>query len=90
MSNTANFELDLTKVNWENVTKESDLKHSVNNFTSTLCNLISKYTKTWKSRPKKCSLPWFNNDILQLTKKRDLALKRALVTKNNTDHFTFY
>ncbi len=88
-SKMADFENDLSQVNWETITKESTLKHSLNNFTSVLGNLVNKYTKTWKSRPKKPSLPWFNNGIHQLIKKRDLALKKSLVTKNNTDHLIF-
>lgn len=88
-SKMADFEYELSQVNWETITKESTINHNVNNFTSTLGSLISKHTKTWKSRPKKSSLPWFNNDIYQLIKKRDLALKRSLVMKNNTDHLTF-
>ena len=77
------------ETNWEMVTGELDLDTSVNNLTSIMGNLINKHTKTWKSRPKKYSLPWFSKDIHQLTKKRDLALKRSLTTKNNTDHLLF-
>ena len=88
-SKVGDFEHDLSKINWEKVTKEPDLNHSANNFVPTLCDLIDKYTQTWKSRPKKLSLPWVNSDILQIIKKRDLALKRSLITKNNTDHLIF-
>ena len=77
------------ETNWDGVTREQDLNNSVNNFTSILGNLIKKYTKTWKSRAKKYSLPWFNHDIIQLAKKRDLALKKSLKTKNSTDHLLF-
>lgn len=52
-----------------------------------MCNLTNKYTKTWKGRLKKDSLPGFNNGTL--IKKRGLAPKRSLVTKNNTGHFVF-
>jgi hypothetical protein len=85
-SKVGDFEHDLSEINWEKVIKEQDLNHSANNFVSTLCDLIDKYTQTWKSRPKKLSLPWVNSDILQIIKKRDLALKRSLITKHNTDH----
>ena len=84
--NITNFDHDLMGVNWESITAELDLDASVNNFTSTMSNLINKHTKTWKSRPKKYSLPWFNQDILQLSKKRDLARKKSLMTKTITDH----
>ncbi len=88
-SKMADFEHELKETNWERVTKEPDIDHSANTFASILHDLINKHTKTWKSKPKKKSLQWFNSDILQLTKERDLALKRSLMTKTRTDHFTY-
>jgi len=88
-SQEANFEHDLREANWERVIKETDLNHSASNFNSVLGDLISKYTKTWKKTPKKYHLPWFNSDILQIIKRRDIALKKSLKTKMNTDHLTY-
>ena len=78
----ADFEHDLKEVNWE--------RHSANTFASILHDIISKHTKTWKSKPKKMFLPWFNSDILELiSSDRDLALKWSLMTRTNTDHFIY-
>ena len=88
-SKMADFEHDLKEVNWERATKKPDIDHSANTFASILHYITSKHTKTWKSKPKKKSLPWFNSDILLLIKERDLALKRSLMTRTNTDHFIY-
>lgn len=88
-SKISDFEHDLKEVNWERITKETDLNHSANNFASALWDLISKHTQTWKNKPQKYSLPWFNSDILRITKEPDLALKRYLITKTNTNHLIF-
>lgn len=87
--NINDFESELNQIDWDIVTKELDLNKSANKFVITLNNLIKKFTKTWTSRPKKQSLPWFNSEIWQLMKKRDLALKKSLKTKNGTDHFIY-
>lgn len=52
-------------------------------------NLIGKYAKTIKRTQRKDSLPWLNNDIHQLMKKRDYALKKSLLSKTNTDLLIF-
>jgi GTP1/Obg family GTP-binding protein len=54
-----------------------------------LTKITEKYTRISKQKPKKVSLPWFGNDIRQLLKKRDYALKKALLSKTNTDHLIF-
>lgn len=74
-SKMAEFEYDVSQVNWEIITKKSTLKHSINNFTSTLGKLISKHTKTWKSRPKKPSLPGLIMISTNSSKREILPLK---------------
>lgn len=65
-----------------------DVDNSCNIMMKTLTGL-KKYTKTVKCTQRRSSLPWLNNDICQLMKKRDLALKNSLFTKSITDHLIF-
>lgn len=66
-----------------------DVDNSCNIMMKTLTGLIKKYTKTVKCTQRRSSLPWLNNDICQLMKKRDLALKNSLFTKSITDLLIF-
>jgi len=84
-----NFGEELNQINWDNVTKESNVNQSANIFVTTISNTIKKYTKTWTSKPRKYSLPWFNGDIWHIMKKRDTARKTSLKTRNCTDHLIY-
>ena len=55
----------------------------------TLTDLINKFTKHFKGRQHRATMPWLTNEIHQLMKKRDLALKKSLTTKINTDRLIF-
>lgn len=45
--------------------------------------------KQKKCRQKDGTLPWINNEINKLIKKQDLALKKSLHSKLNTDPLAF-
>lgn len=49
-----------------------------------ITKLVDKFTKQ-----KGGTLPWINNEIRKLMKKRDLALKKSLHSKLNSDHLAF-
>nr|XP_054591087.1 uncharacterized protein LOC129154844 [Nothobranchius furzeri] len=88
-SKMADFEHDLKTANWDRVIREPDPDCSASSFVLTLHGIIGKHTRTWKRKPKKKSLPWFNSDISQLIKEQDFALKRSLRTKTNSDHLIY-
>lgn len=83
------FENELNQINWNSITAETDLNLSASKFVTKLNDVINKYTKTWTRKPRKYSLPWFNKDIWLIAKNRDLALKKFLKSRNNTDHLIF-
>lgn len=80
---------DLDHLDWNNVLQSNDLENCCNSLMKNLTNLIGKYSKTFKGTQRKASLPWLNNDTRQLMKKRDYALKKALLSKTNTDFLIF-
>ena len=86
---TTDFKRELMQMIWDTVTETHDLNTCCDNFMTAINGLIDGYTKTWKSSPKRRSLPWFSQDIWQLMKKHDFALKRFLVTKTDTDHLIY-
>ncbi len=51
--------------------------------------IIHKYRQPLKCRQNSASLPWLNSDVHQLMKKRDIALKKSLLTKTQTDILSF-
>ena len=83
------FENELNNIDWNNVLQTSDLDNCCNTVIKILTELIEKYTQIFKCKRRRVSLPWLNNDIRQLMKKRDFALKKSLSTKLNTDFLIF-
>jgi len=83
------FENELNQINWNSTITETDLNLSASKFVNKINDVINKHTKTWTRKPRKYSLPWFNNDIRLKAKNRDLALKKFLKSRNNTDHLIF-
>jgi len=80
---------DLDNLDWNNVLQSNDLENCCNSLMKNLTNLIEKYIKTFKGMQRKASLPWLNNDIRQLMKKSDYALKKSLLSKTNIDLLNF-
>lgn len=83
------LENELNHIDWNDVLQANDLDDCCNTLIKTLTELIEKYIKIFKCKRRRVSLPWLNNDIRQLIKKRDLALKKSLSTKLNTDLLIF-
>jgi len=80
---------DLDNLDWNNVLQSNDLENCCNSLMKNLTNLIEKYSKTFKGMQRKASLPWLNNDIRQLMKKSDYALKKSLLSKTHIDLLNF-
>lgn len=55
----------------------------------TFTDLMQKYIQKLKQSRRSRALLWLNKDIHQIMKKRVLALKQSLVTKNNSDTLIF-
>lgn len=55
---------------------------------NTVAGVIQKFTWPLKCRRRR-TLPWINDDVCQLMKKRDQALKTSLFTKLHTDIFNY-
>lgn len=83
------FERELKNINWEQIMTLDDVEECCNSMTSTITNLMEKFTKKIKPKQKDFTVPWINNEIRILMKKRDLALKTSLGSKLNTDLLTY-
>ena len=55
----------------------------------TFTDLMQKHTQKLRKPRRSRALPWLNKDIHQLMKKRDLALKQSLISRNNSDTLIF-
>ncbi len=65
------FEKELNSIDWNNVSQMNDLDNCCNTLTKTLTELIEKYTQLFKCKQRRI-LPWQNNDIRQLMKKKEI------------------
>ena len=74
------FENELKRLNWDNVLQTSDTDRCCDILTNTMADVIQKFTCPFKLKHKQ-TLPWINNDIYQLMKRRDHALKKITVYK---------
>ena len=59
------FENKLNNVDWTEVLQTNELESCCINLIKTLTDLINKFTKQFKKRQPRATLPWLNNDILQ-------------------------
>lgn len=83
------FEHELKNINWESVIQMENVDQCSDLLTETLTNTIQKFSRVSKTNKKKMTLPWINNENNQLMKKRDLALKKSIKTKLQTDILVF-
>lgn len=75
---------ELNGISWSNILENEDVHNCCKEIISRLEEVISKFLKKQKHL-KKRSLPWLNDDIRRLMKERDMALKKSLKSKSNTD-----
>jgi len=83
------FKEELSQTDWRDVLLTDDIDASCESFFGTINRFKEKYTKPFKNRQSKGNLPWFNDHLCDLMKKRDFALKVALKSKLITDRQIF-
>jgi len=83
------FKEELSQTDWRDVLLTDDIDASCESFFGTINRFKEKYTKPFKNRQSKGNLPWFNDHLCDLMKKRDFALKVALKSKLITDRHIF-
>lgn len=83
-----NLKISFKQLNCNNVIQTTDTDRCCDTLTNILTNVIQKFTCPFKLRRKQ-TLPWITNEIYQLMKKRDNALKKSLSTKLNTDDLIY-
>jgi len=66
-----------------------DVEECCNSLTTAITCLMEKFTKQIKLKKKDYTVPWINNELRILMKKRDLALKTSLRSKLNTDFLIY-
>ncbi|MGL5882545.1 MAG: hypothetical protein ACRCY0_04810, partial [Synechococcus elongatus] len=84
------LENEIKMINWSHLTLVKDTEQACDNFKTSITQTINKFTKIKQKRQNgKISLPWFTDELWQLMKKRDAALKRAIKSKLITDHLIY-
>lgn len=68
-------------LNWNEVPNHNKTNGCCNTFTFNASNTVNKFLKKQKQVRKTSQLPWFLDDIPQLMKKRDYALKTHELNK---------
>lgn len=76
----------LNNINWDHYISHNHVNDSCNIFMTVIQDTVSAFTRKIKTKPsKKNNLPWLNEAIQTLMKKRDHALKISLKTKRVND-----
>lgn len=84
------FENELRQTEWNDTIPGVNCEQTCDDLMSTIKQIISKYTKTVPRKHKaKRNLPWFNDTLWHLMKKRDLALKKSLKSGLSTDRLIY-
>lgn len=83
--NQTEFENELKGVNWDELQQYDQVNDCCNKLMSTIESIVDKYTKKLKKSQRKFQLPWMNDNIRKLMKRRDLALKTFIKTRRDTD-----
>ena len=85
-----NLTQTLNNINWDNYLTHNHVSDNCNVFMTVIQDTVSAFTRKIKAKPsKKNHLPWLNETICTLLKKRDHALKISLKTKRVNDRQTF-
>lgn len=57
------FEREFKNINWEQIMTLDDVEECCNSMTTSITNLMEKFTKQIKSKQKDFTVPWINNEI---------------------------
>ena len=79
---------DIEKIIWDNSTK-MNCNTVCDRIISKITGILKKYSKTMKSSKKKEVLPWLDDNLKSLMKKRDLVLKKFIKNKRQSDLLLF-
>ncbi len=83
------FKSAVQSINWETVLLGKSSEDDSKIFIQKLQSSTDKFTCRPRHRKKKNTIPWINTNILNLMKKRDMALKIARKSKLSYDRHTF-
>lgn len=84
------LENELKNVPWNDIVQWVNTNQSCDELMTKIKDIITKYTKTQtRKQGTKKKIPWINETIWNLMKKRDSALKRANKTCQNVDRMAF-
>ncbi|KAF0038056.1 hypothetical protein F2P81_010930 [Scophthalmus maximus] len=79
------FEIELKGVNWDELQQYDQVNDCCNKLMSTFGSIVDKYIKKRKKSQRKFQLPWMNDNIRKLMKRRDHALKTFIKTRRDID-----
>ena len=80
---------DIEGIPWAELTLEANCDALCEAIIANTTDKITKHSILPKVCRKQKKLPWFNDNLKETMKKRDLALKRYIKTKRQSDHFLF-
>ena len=83
------FENELKGINWDELQQHDQVNNCCNQLTSTIGCIVDTFSKKRKKSQKQFQLPWMNDNIRQLMKRRDYALKTFIKTHSDTDSKLF-
>ncbi len=83
------FEEELGQIDWQSLLSSENLETAHKIFIEELKNVRNKYTKLVGNRHRKNNLPWINEQVWMLMKKRDTALKKAIKSGLQQDRLLF-
>jgi len=79
----------IQSISWDNILLGRSLEEDSQRFTQQLQRSIDAFTCRQRHRKKKNTIPWITTNILNLMKKRDMALKSAIKSKATSDRHIF-
>lgn len=79
------FENELKGVNWDELQQYDQVNDCCNKLMSTIGSIVDKYIKKLKKSQRKFQIPWMNDNIRKLIKRRDHALKTFINTRRDID-----
>ncbi len=77
------FENELKGVNWDELQQYDQVNDCCNKLMSSIVSIVDKYIKKRKKSQRKFQIPWMNDTIRKLMKKRDHALKTFIKTRRD-------
>ena len=83
------FKNAIQKISWDEILDSNDVSFTSQCFTEKIHKTIKDFSKESRKKHKRSSLPWINENVIQLMRERDRALKTSLKSKRITDRHIF-